>query len=888
MIELKNISKTYKAKKGTQILALDDISINFPNKGMVFITGNSGSGKSTLLNILGLLDKPSSGTFLINNKEINKLKQKETDFYRNTYIGFVFQDYNLFDNLNVYKNIELSIDLQNRHISKKEIDDLLLDIGLGGLGNRNINELSGGQKQRVAIGRALIKNPNIILADEPTGNLDIENSRQIFEILQKISNHKLVIVVTHNIELANYYADRIIEIENGKIKKDIIKEETSYNNIKNMNIVKSKLSFLNSLEFSIYNLKSKKLKLITMILILTITLSVFGFFSSLIKFDINKTHAETMVEQKESKVVINKKITNQNFTTESPVITFTNNEVSEISDKLNKKIFKVSKAVEDNDYIEFNFASEQVDDNKSYAYYDLFLDKTHFIEYNQDDLKKLKIIGNIPQNKNEIIINKILADYIIKKGIVIWKLDEKNNYVIDNYFPNNYEEIVSSNKQIVFGSSYLIISGIIDEDLSKYEELKTTLSDDMIINPTKLYNEFKTKYNKSLYEVIVSDNFFENINLKPNYFLDMNLYKSAYLINDKRMYVEESLTQILNKEIEIYNGEDFSKIDKLNDNQIILGTYMLDQLYSNEYTEKYLKYLDELKTDYEQKVKKREEEIKKINEQISKDPDYTYEYPQEVPIPDYKKELKNFTIKYINDKQIIGSKISLELNDLYLRNHDKKTNVLDNLEIIGICIDDVVNYLPEKLLKSYMRENKETISIYLNEEDEQELETIFAEFPHDNSKFTSETIYTNTIINVSKVVNKISKIALYFSIGFLILAIIILMFFTISSIRLNKKNIGILRALGAKVTDIYKIFYLENFLIGFFAFGFSSIITYISCMVANNLISKNLFLNVKPILFRFELIFEMFLIVILIITISFIIPVFKIAKSKPIETINNQ
>ena len=114
------------------------------------------------------------------------------------------------------------------------------------------------------------------------------------------------------------------------------------------------------------------------------------------------------------------------------------------------------------------------------------------------------------------------------------------------------------------------------------------------------------------------------------------------------------------------------------------------------------------------------------------------------------------------------------------------------------------------------------------------------------------------------------------------------MFFTISSIKSNKKNIGILRALGAKVTDIYKIFYLENFLTGIFAFIFSSIITYISCNVANNLISKNLFLNVKPIIFRFELIYEMFIIVIIIITVSFIVPVFKIAKTKPIDTILNK
>lgn len=890
MIELKNVSKLYKLKKGKKILALDNISLNFPNKGMIFITGKSGSGKSTLLNLLGLLDKPSSGKLFINNKPVNKLKNKETDFYRNTYMGFVFQDYNLLDNLNVYKNIELAVDLQKKHITKDELNKTLDIVGLNGLGNRKVNELSGGQKQRVAIGRAIIKNPNIILADEPTGNLDIETSKQIFNILKQISKQKLVIVVTHNIDLARDYADRIIEIEDGKIKSDNDFTQSDYDNTNNVRIIKSRLSLLKSIEFSIYNLKRKKLKLISMILILTITLSVFGFFASLTKFNINKTHAKTMIEQKESKVTINKKIKGENFTTASPVITFTNNEVEEVSNKLNKNVTKVSKAVENNDYLEFSFAPELPDneDKNNYAYYDLYLEKTLFVEYNQDNLSNLKIIGRIPENKNEIIINKILADYIIKKGITVWKLDEKNNYVEDSYFPQNYEELVNSNKEIVFGSSYLIISGIIDEDMSKYEELKTTLSDDMVINKTKLYEEFKTKYSKALYEVIVSDNFFDNINLKPNNSLDISLYKSAYLLNDKRIYFEESLTQILSNEIEIYNGTSFSKINKLENNQVIFGTYMLDKLFDNEYSERYLKYIQDLKDDYEQKVKEREENIKEIDEQILINPEYVYEYPEEIKEPDYVGEIRDFTIKYINEKKIIGTKISFEINDLYLRNHSEKTKTFDNIEVVGINIDDVVNYFPEEILKDYMRDNKETISIYINEENEEELEKIFNEFPSTNSKFVSETVYSKTINNVSKVVEKVSTIALYFSIGFLILTIILFMFFTISSIKSNKKNIGILRALGAKVTDIYKIFYLENFLTGIFAFIFSSITTYISCNVANNLISKNLFLNVKPIIFRFELIYEMFIIVIIIITVSFIVPVFKIAKTKPIDTILNK
>ena len=887
LIKVENAYKTY--KNGTTAIA--DVSLTIDKGEFVFVIGSTGSGKSTLIKMLYREEKPTRGKVVVGGIDVSKLRNSKVYKLRRK-IGVVFQDFKLLPKLTVYENVAFALEnlgLPNKDIRPKVIKAVEA-VGLKDKLRNLPSQLSGGQKQRVAIGRAIIKNPNIILADEPTGNLDIETSKQIFNILKQISKQKLVIVVTHNIDLARDYADRIIEIEDGKIKSDNDFTQSDYDNTNNVRIIKSRLSLLKSIEFSIYNLKRKKLKLISMILILTITLSVFGFFASLTKFNINKTHAKTMIEQKESKVTINKKIKGENFTTASPVITFTNNEVEEVSNKLNKNVTKVSKAVENNDYLEFSFAPELPDneDKNNYAYYDLYLEKTLFVEYNQDNLSNLKIIGRIPENKNEIIINKILADYIIKKGITVWKLDEKNNYVEDSYFPQNYEELVNSNKEIVFGSSYLIISGIIDEDMSKYEELKTTLSDDMVINKTKLYEEFKTKYSKALYEVIVSDNFFDNINLKPNNSLDISLYKSAYLLNDKRIYFEESLTQILSNEIEIYNGTSFSKINKLENNQVIFGTYMLDKLFDNEYSERYLKYIQDLKDDYEQKVKEREENIKEIDEQILINPEYVYEYPEEIKEPDYVGEIRDFTIKYINEKKIIGTKISFEINDLYLRNHSEKTKTFDNIEVVGINIDDVVNYFPEEILKDYMRDNKETISIYINEENEEELEKIFNEFPSTNSKFVSETVYSKTINNVSKVVEKVSTIALYFSIGFLILTIILFMFFTISSIKSNKKNIGILRALGAKVTDIYKIFYLENFLTGIFAFIFSSITTYISCNVANNLISKNLFLNVKPIIFRFELIYEMFIIVIIIITVSFIVPVFKIAKTKPIDTILNK
>lgn len=217
MIELRNVTKIYKSKKASDTIALNDISLKFPDKGLVFVLGSSGSGKSTLLNLLGLLDKPTSGEILVNGTNINKMGDKLLTRYRNNYIGFIFQEFNLFDELNVYDNIELCINAKNVLDIKGKVDNLLNDLGLSGYGKRKINELSGGEKGRVAIARAIIKNPSVILADEPTGNLDSENSRIIFDILKKISKNHLVIVVSHEEALAQIYADAIVRLEDGKI-----------------------------------------------------------------------------------------------------------------------------------------------------------------------------------------------------------------------------------------------------------------------------------------------------------------------------------------------------------------------------------------------------------------------------------------------------------------------------------------------------------------------------------------------------------------------------------------------------------------------------------------------------------------------------------------------
>ena len=222
MIKVENLTKIYQAKNNMQVKALDNLSFVLPDNGLVFVIGKSGSGKSTLLNMLGGLDGMTSGDIVADGNRFSQFKQKDYDKYRNTRIGFVFQDFHLIDGLNVYDNVSLSLDLQNKP-DKQAVLDAIEKVGLAGVEKRFPQELSGGQKQRIAIARALVKKPNIILADEPTGNLDSKTSKQILDLLKEVSDECLVVTVSHNLPDAYKYADRIIELEDGKIKKDVQK-----------------------------------------------------------------------------------------------------------------------------------------------------------------------------------------------------------------------------------------------------------------------------------------------------------------------------------------------------------------------------------------------------------------------------------------------------------------------------------------------------------------------------------------------------------------------------------------------------------------------------------------------------------------------------------------
>ena len=259
MLELKNINKSYKTGSFKQV-ALKDINLKFRKNEFVCVLGQSGSGKTTLLNILSGLDRYDKGDLIINNKSTKEFKNADWDAYRNNCIGFIFQSYNLIHHISVLDNVELGLTLSGvpKKERRKRALEMLDKVGLKRHAYKKPNQLSGGQMQRVAIARAIVNNPDIILADEPTGALDTKTSKEIMSLIKEIAKDKLVIMVTHNSELAKEYATRIIELSDGQIVSDSNPINDKIEDDKNYQIKKTAMSFVTALSLSLNNIKTKK------------------------------------------------------------------------------------------------------------------------------------------------------------------------------------------------------------------------------------------------------------------------------------------------------------------------------------------------------------------------------------------------------------------------------------------------------------------------------------------------------------------------------------------------------------------------------------------------------------------------------------------------------
>ena len=479
MLELKNISKSYKVGNFKQ-KALNSINIKFKKKEFVSILGPSGSGKTTLLNIIGGLDRYDSGDLIIKGKSTKKFKNKDFDSYRNKSVGFIFQNYNLISHIDILSNVEMGMTLsgKKRKERKKIAKHLLEKVGLKDHIHKKPTQLSGGQMQRVAIARALANDPEIILADEPTGALDSKTSEQIMQILKEISKDKLVIMVTHNKELATIYSDRIISMKDG----DII-DDTSNNNVdesfEEYKLKRTKMSFFTALYLSLNNIKTKKGRTIltsfaSSIGIIGISLILAlsnGFSKQIDKFERDTSDAMPIVISyaKLSTETIKSQISGQSsddsdnkYTKKKEVVvakTTDDDKYNNINDEFMNYIANINK--NDISSVELTYPTKlnlvQYMDNKYYLVNmsdeNSNLDIKPLPFKNFDDKNVSEIItsyydildGRLPKNKNEIIVEVDSSNNInesLKKALGI------NKDII------SFDNILNSKLRLVFNDDY--------------------------------------------------------------------------------------------------------------------------------------------------------------------------------------------------------------------------------------------------------------------------------------------------------------------------------------------------------------------------------------------------------------------------------------------------
>ena len=862
MIELKNVVKKYKSKKGHTTTALNNISIKFDKKGMTFILGKSGSGKSTLLNVIGGLDKYDSGDILILGKSTKNFKKADFDSYRNTYVGFVFQEFNILEDYNVYENIVLALQLQKKNIDENKINELLEKLELKNLKTRKVNELSGGQKQRVAIARALIKNPKIILADEPTGNLDSKTGKQVMDLLKEISKEKLVIIVSHDNESANIYGDRIIEISDGTITRDT-KENVTMNHSDNYQIIKSKLPLRDSFKLGIGSLRHKKMKLVFTILLTICTLLFLSVIDTLSSYDVEKAHAKLLVDKKESFVKVGKyqfmEYDQYDFYNKDQVKLDSKDE-RYIESKMKHKYYPLYKLQESYYYMKSGDLLKigQIDGDILYTSLGENYDTDIVVSNDLKNLIKEKIIGRYPNNYNEILISNYVADLMIKGGITTYEKNDTDEFSDDYTFkPKSYEDIINSNKTFYFGDKGKVkIVGIIDYDLSKYSSLKDKKYDSKTTTDEewKLSNELIVKANNLYGNIYVNEDFIKKLDVINVEELDENTQYYNLSSNDisfqsNGYYIAPAVPQ---KEIEYYDGTEWVKTQSLKENEVVINIY---QLISGS------------EENYEKGLEK-----------------YISNHPNE----DRDTLEKKYFVNYIQDYDVIGKKVNFTVKN-------RKDEVIDeykDLKIVGLTgfskDDNSKNYyLSYDLVGKYKIDVLQKTGYLVPITEYEDFEYMLKTFPYDK-QIQTVTAYSDEVTSLVRTIEIIKDIAGWVSLVLFLFTAFLIGNFIMTSIHYRKKEIGVLRALGSRSIDIIKIFVWEGLVMSLISATISAILLIIVTSLLNNVIMAGTNMILTPFILGIRQFVIIYLVVFIVTMISSVLPIIKISKMKPIDAILNK
>ena len=789
MLRLEKITKEY-ITGDSKVEALKGITLEFRKSEFVSILGQSGCGKTTLLNIIGGLDKYTTGDLIINGKSTKEFKDKDWDAYRNHSVGFVFQSYNLIPHQTILSNVELALTLSG--VSKKErrnrAIDALKQVGLGEQINKRPNQLSGGQMQRVAIARALVNDPEIILADEPTGALDTGTSVQIMEILKEISKDRLIIMVTHNPDLAEKYSSRIIKILDGKITDDsnpYSKEEEKNEDRTSKANSKVSMSFFTALSLSLNNLMTKKGRTI-----LTSFAGSIGIIGIALILSLSNG-MQAYINRVEEDTLSSYPITIQE-------------ETIDISSMMTSLMGE-------------NNQNENIEENKVYSK-NIINDmlSTVSTKINNNNLEEFKKYLDDENSKINEYINAIQYSYNL--DLNIYK-EEKDKIVKVNpsqvFSKIGMGEMIEARDNSMMGSMALVQSEVWTELLDNEELLKSQYD--------VLAGKLPEKYNEV---VLVTD--------QNNRISDYTLYSLGLLDQDE---LEEKYEKIEDgEEVEESEEKEYSYDEILNTSFKLLlnadyykkeNDVWMDKSEDEDYIKEKLKDAEEIKI--VGIVKQNEEsaatEVSSVIGYTKELKEYVIEKTNEADIVKEQKENKDINVftgtkfpkedskefdfsSLSNEQKMYMASLSQEELAKLMSQYTENANAtyegnLEKLGVVDIDNPSSINIYPKDF------DSKEQITNCIEEYNQKQRE---------NGKEENVITYTDivgTMMNsVSTIIDAISYILIAFVAISLVVSSIMIGIITYISVLERTKEIGILRSIGASKKDISRVFNAETFIIG--------------------------------------------------------------------------
>lgn len=808
MLKLKNITKDYDTAS-SKVQALKGININFRKSEFVSILGQSGCGKTTLLNIIGGLDHYTTGDLIINGKSTKKFKDRDWDAYRNYSVGFVFQSYNLIQHQNILSNVELALTLSG--VSKKERTkraiEALEQVGLKEQIHKKPNQLSGGQMQRVAIARALVNNPDIILADEPTGALDTKTSVQIMEILKKISKDKLIIMVTHNPELAEKYSSRVIKILDGVITDDSnpyegMDEKEEKENKK----LRTSMSFFTALSLSLNNLMTKKGR--TILTAFAGSIGIIGIalilsLSSGVQNYIKKVEEDTLSEYPLT-------IAKESVDT-SAMLTALMDEEKPEEERENDKIYSRNIMTKMISSVSQKVTTNNIQELKKYLE-----EENNVIKENSNAIQyTYNIPINIYKENTEDGVVKVNPSTIMSE--VMGMQTSQVSSMMSSYSNMDVWTEMLDNKELI-NSQYDVLAGHMP---NSYDEVVLIVDEDNQISDYTLYSlglrdidELKDKMNKIKNGEQVEED--ENQVFSYDDLLGLEfklLLNTDYYEKENGMWVDKSDDEeYLKEKIKDAEAIKITGIIKAKSDTNISSTAGIVG-YTKELTEYAINKTNEAEIVKEQKENKDINVFTGMNFSASskdKTIDYTSLSPEQQ--------------MYL---QSLSSEELAMLISAYAENSDSTyESNLENLGVVDLESPTAINIYPKDF------DSKEIIK--------QEIENYNKKCENEGKeedKITYTDLVGTLMSSVTVIVNIISYVLIAFVAISLVVSSIMIGIITYISVLERIKEIGILRAIGASKKDISRVFRAETFIEGVFS-GVLGILVTIILNIPINIIIK--------------------------------------------------